>query len=548
MAYNVNHTDSANYGSLIVEDKTLNLDTSLALVGKHYPGYSKHISENFLHLLENFASNVAPENPVRGQLWFDTDSTNSPPLPQLMMWNGTRWLSVGIVSRAESEPVSPADGDIWVDPLNYTMKIWSGTVWKEFITDIVGGTGVKNVTLYEGISPHDVLVAYIQNKAVAIFSWDDEFTPDSILEIESFDGVSIKPGINLAVSDGNGSPKEFLYYGIAEKALLLKNGSTEKSLSDLFIKDTTNETTGNIVVKSANGVSVNDITLSKTIVIKPTNNTALIPAGTLITSKNDMSLVSNDTAGTPTAISILASTVTVNKSVEITGDISATNAVVTQLSADNIVSDTATIGGLVNITSTGIYPASTLSNLSLGDQTSIWKNIYTDNLFGNTVGIQNVTNIYGKLHNSVRYNNNEILSSGTTFNLTNDVTGSATGSGTTVSIPVTLVPNIISKQSVITSVVESDQILVERSSSLKSITVENLIKSTKLIGEVITYAGLTIPDKHKLCNGQQLNKVTYADLYAAIGGTFGETTTDFTLPNIPEVISGVNYYIYAGVN
>ena len=47
-------------------------DTSLLLYGRDVPNYGERIAENFVQLLENFAGPAAPQNPIEGQIWFDT--------------------------------------------------------------------------------------------------------------------------------------------------------------------------------------------------------------------------------------------------------------------------------------------------------------------------------------------------------------------------------------------------------------------------------------------------------------------------------------------
>ena len=74
MAYQVTKSDGTN---IIVNDGTLNTtDTSLKLMGKNFFGYGEIIAENFVQLLEHFASPTAPANPVTGQLWFQTTPGN----------------------------------------------------------------------------------------------------------------------------------------------------------------------------------------------------------------------------------------------------------------------------------------------------------------------------------------------------------------------------------------------------------------------------------------------------------------------------------------
>lgn len=63
-------------GSVLVNvaDNFVDHTTSLALVGRNYPGYGTAVANNFIHLLENAANITAnpPSKPLVGQLWYDT--------------------------------------------------------------------------------------------------------------------------------------------------------------------------------------------------------------------------------------------------------------------------------------------------------------------------------------------------------------------------------------------------------------------------------------------------------------------------------------------
>lgn len=77
MAYIVNSTNDA--ASIItVNDGSVNTETQLKLVGKNYIGYGEAIAENFLHLLEHFASDVEPNTATarEGQLYYNTTNGN----------------------------------------------------------------------------------------------------------------------------------------------------------------------------------------------------------------------------------------------------------------------------------------------------------------------------------------------------------------------------------------------------------------------------------------------------------------------------------------
>jgi len=65
MAYEIEFTDSVNKGSITVEDNSINTETSLGFPGRNLSDYGKVLIEDLLHLLENFANNNPPNNPVR---------------------------------------------------------------------------------------------------------------------------------------------------------------------------------------------------------------------------------------------------------------------------------------------------------------------------------------------------------------------------------------------------------------------------------------------------------------------------------------------------
>ena len=60
MPYTVNFTDKENKTPITVFDNTSSTDTSLTFPGRNVTGYGQIIAENFLALLENFASADEP--------------------------------------------------------------------------------------------------------------------------------------------------------------------------------------------------------------------------------------------------------------------------------------------------------------------------------------------------------------------------------------------------------------------------------------------------------------------------------------------------------
>lgn len=87
MPYTIKLQDDPN-NTLAVLDEGLTPVSDLELVGKNKFGYGQTIAQNTVKLLEHFAKDTAPSNPVTGQIWFNTDTDT------LNVWNGTTWLTI----------------------------------------------------------------------------------------------------------------------------------------------------------------------------------------------------------------------------------------------------------------------------------------------------------------------------------------------------------------------------------------------------------------------------------------------------------------------
>ena len=125
MAYTLNLTNGETLVPGGLSDGKIDTDnSSLVLVGRDYAGYGQFINENFIKLLENFAFNSGPPNPLSGQLWWDT--TNN----ILRVWSGTTWkISTGATAAPFVSPpgdLSTLGGDLWFDKTNGQLKVWNG--------------------------------------------------------------------------------------------------------------------------------------------------------------------------------------------------------------------------------------------------------------------------------------------------------------------------------------------------------------------------------------------------------------------------------------
>lgn len=122
MAYLIHKTN----GDILISlaDGTLDNTTGLTFVGRNYVGYGEFQQENFVRLLENFANDTRPDNPLEGQLWYDTTDQI------LKYYNGSTFKPISNTTASTSAPTNTVVGDAWWDSENNQFRVWNGTEWK----------------------------------------------------------------------------------------------------------------------------------------------------------------------------------------------------------------------------------------------------------------------------------------------------------------------------------------------------------------------------------------------------------------------------------
>ena len=128
MSYTINLTNGTTLIPGGLSDGTVDTThSSLTLIGRDYAGYGQFLNENFVYLLENFASTSSPANPLKGQLWWDTANNI------LKVYSGSSWkISTGATSSPYTSPpsdLSALGGDLWFDTTNTQLKVYSGSQW-----------------------------------------------------------------------------------------------------------------------------------------------------------------------------------------------------------------------------------------------------------------------------------------------------------------------------------------------------------------------------------------------------------------------------------
>ena len=102
MSYIINNTRGQIVA--VVADGTVNTTaTDLYLVGRALTDYGTYENENYVFLLENFANSTAPNQPVLGQLWYNSDTD------EISTYSSTdTWLPLATQAYVQLQKISPA--------------------------------------------------------------------------------------------------------------------------------------------------------------------------------------------------------------------------------------------------------------------------------------------------------------------------------------------------------------------------------------------------------------------------------------------------------
>ena len=119
MSYNIVRTN----GSPLFEDGLPEnvIDTAtvpVALIGKLVANYGTAQSNNFLHLLENFANDEAPDNAIVGTIWYNT---NNSAVYICVEENPAKWVKFAFIKNNKD---NPEDGDLFYDTVKHKLYIY----------------------------------------------------------------------------------------------------------------------------------------------------------------------------------------------------------------------------------------------------------------------------------------------------------------------------------------------------------------------------------------------------------------------------------------
>jgi hypothetical protein len=260
-AYTINYSDGLR--TISISTGTIDYTTSLGLVGPNTPNFGTTIAENFLHLLENFASSTNPTNSTPGQLWYDiTDSEN-----KVLRINDGTGLSpqsreVGSVIRSDSQPDTARIGDIWVDTTNNLLYIYNNAssdpwilVGPSFTSTFRTGAYPEQI-LGTDAQQHLIIKNYLNGDVLTLVA-QETFTPS--LVIEGFS--SLVPGVNLSTKLFGGAAPTF--NGLATQAAALKvtvPSSQVVPANSFFRKDIPQSLSQVLTINNNSGINIGQTT------------------------------------------------------------------------------------------------------------------------------------------------------------------------------------------------------------------------------------------------------------------------------------------------
>lgn len=197
MAYLITKSDGTTL-TTVSDGQVDDLTTNLTLIGKNYSGFGESLNENFVKLLENFASSARPTRPIRGQIWFDVTEL------KLKVYNGTAFQPVSSATIAATQPTTLTPGDLWFDDTNKQLYFYDGVntlLLGPSYGLAQGVSGIRVNTILDSLNQSKVITSLYNNGTlIGIFSSaETEFTPK--IPITGFSGTII-PGFNASTIAG----------------------------------------------------------------------------------------------------------------------------------------------------------------------------------------------------------------------------------------------------------------------------------------------------------------------------------------------------------
>jgi len=534
MPYIVNFTDRENKLPITVYDNTSSTDTSLTFPGRNVSGYGQIIAENFLALLENFAKETRPVNPVEGQLWYDTLEG------VLKIWDNTAWKAASNIQKGGVAPPTEESkiGELWVDTTNQQLYVYSGANW--ILVGPTFSTGLRSGPIVESINdsqdqPRVILTFYVEDVPLIIFS-KDSFTPKSFIS-----GFSvIRSGLNITSLDVGAGTFDTKIWGTATTAENLTISGVDIPASTFLRSDLVNTTEFGFNIRNNSGITLGvdgTFNLSTSLTASKIYNSATGSSIDIQTNKDGIPLTVLRVIDNKVGINVAAP----DEALSIDGNFTATGAVIltdTTVSTNFNNGTFRTAGGaaisknlligagldVTGTTSTEILIPKITDTYDIGSVTRRWNTVRTKTLVADSIEGVLTGNITGNATTATN------LRFTTTFKMTGDVSMpdlqfDGQVGGLTKTFNTTLTTGIISTKTEPTPnrSIKEDFVLVFRNST------GNLLKESRdvfvgdlgiPIGGMLPYAGTQAPYGFLFCDGSEVEIAKFGLLWDIIGTTY----------------------------
>jgi hypothetical protein len=245
MAYQINKTDGTIIAT-VADGQIDQLSTDITLIGKNYSGFGEALNENFVKLLENFASSAQPTQPTRGQVWYDVSEL------KLKVYNGLEFLPVSSATISNTQPSTLAIGDLWFDNVAGQLYFFDGAnpiLLAPAYSTTQGLSGLKVESILDTLNQTRVITSLYNNGILLGIFAKDSFTPKTA--IIGFNG-SIGPGFNAGTIAGfkfNVTCTNSEQLGGADATIYVRRDTS--NIIDGQVRITADLSSGGLVVGSA---------------------------------------------------------------------------------------------------------------------------------------------------------------------------------------------------------------------------------------------------------------------------------------------------------
>jgi hypothetical protein len=510
MAYIIVKTDGTVLTT--ISDGTVDTSsTSLSLPGRNYASYGQVFDTNFAHLLENFADSVVPNNPIRGQLWFNTNTQSLYVCPTDGETNFNNWFRLLTASNGTASFVNlTLSGNLFANNAVISSNLTSNSITTSSLTvnlnsNLLGTTNVANLRT-SNITANSTIGNLNGNWTVT-----GNLTPANILSDNYF--YSNGDPITFGLSAGNTNEIQFNSSDAFAASTALTFNPTSNTLSVVGNINSTN------YAGNANGLS-SIPAANLTGIIAPAVQSNITQLGNLATMN----------------VTSLANIANIN----VSGTVVATG--LTGILTSNAQPNVTSLGTLTSLVSTGVVNFINASNVSLGPVSNV-------SITGGTNGDILTTNGSGTIswvnpatippvaagsNSAVQFNNSGIL--GASSNLTyNTISGLLTING-----------NLSTQNATLGNMVQANY-FAGNGSQLSAITAANIVGTvlsaatasvvTSPIQSNITTVG-TLANLD-VSGNSALGNYAFANYFVGNGIELSSITGANVIGNVPFATNGV---------